>query len=58
MTRGDYGVWEVKLHGKDGQLGIPHNTKLKVRNMASAFLIAAIDKETDIHGHSHIARAY
>ena len=31
MTRGEYGVWEVTLPAKDGQLGIPHNSKVKVR---------------------------
>ncbi len=58
MARGDFGVWEVTLPAKDGQLGIPHNTKVKVRNTASTSLFAAIDKEADIHGHSHISRAY
>lgn len=30
MTRGEYGVWEVLLPAKDGQLAIPHNSKIKV----------------------------
>lgn len=30
MTRGDFGVWEVTLPAKDGQLAIPHNSKVKV----------------------------
>jgi len=30
MTRGEYGVWEVTLPAKDGQLAIPHNSKIKV----------------------------
>ena len=30
MTRGEYGRWEVTLPGKDGQLGIPHDSKVKV----------------------------
>lgn len=32
MTRGEYGVWEVTLPAKDGQLGLPHNSKVKVRD--------------------------
>lgn len=58
MTRGDFGVWEVTLPAKDGHLGIPHNTKVKVGNTASTSLIPAIDKLADIHGHSHVSRAY
>ena len=58
MIRGDFGVWEVTVPAKDGQLGIPHNTKVKVRNTASALLISAIDKEADIHGDSNVSRAY
>ena len=30
MTRGEYGVWEVTIPANDGQLGIPHNSKVKV----------------------------
>lgn len=30
MTRGDFGVWEVRLAAHDGQPAIPHNSKVKV----------------------------
>ena len=30
MTRNDFGVWEVTLPANDGQLAIPHGTKVKV----------------------------
>lgn len=30
MTRGDFGVWEVKLLAHDGKPAIPHNSKVKV----------------------------
>lgn len=30
MKRDDFGVWEVTIPAKDGQTGIPHNTKVKV----------------------------
>ena len=30
MTRGEYGRWEVTLLAKDGQLAIPHGSKVKV----------------------------
>ena len=30
MTRGEYGRWEVTLAAKDGQLAIPHGSKVKV----------------------------
>ena len=30
MTRGEYGRWEVTLPAKDGQLAIPHGSKVKV----------------------------
>lgn len=30
MNRGDFGVWEVTVPAKDGEPGIPHNTKVKV----------------------------
>ena len=30
MTRGEYGRWEVTLPAKDGQLSIPHGSKVKV----------------------------
>ena len=30
MTRGEYGRWEVTLPAKDGQLTIPHDSKVKV----------------------------
>ena len=30
MTRGEYGRWEVTLSPKDGQLAIPHGSKVKV----------------------------
>lgn len=58
MTRGEFGVWEVTLPAKDGHLEIPHNTKVKVRNTTSTSMMLAIDKVADIHGHSHISRAY
>lgn len=29
MTRGEYGRWEVHLPAKDGQLAIPHGSKVK-----------------------------
>ncbi len=31
MQRNEYGVWEVGLPAKDGQMAIPHNSKVKVR---------------------------
>ena len=34
MTRGEYGRWSVTLPAKDGQLAIPHGSKVKV-NYAS-----------------------
>ncbi|KAL8790852.1 MAG: hypothetical protein Q9195_006177 [Heterodermia aff. obscurata] len=30
MTRGDFGVWEVTLHPKDGHPAISHNSKVKI----------------------------
>jgi 1,4-alpha-glucan branching enzyme len=30
MTRGDFGVWELHLHARDGVPAIAHNTKLKI----------------------------
>ena len=30
MTRSEYGRWEVALPAKDGQLAIPHGSKVKV----------------------------
>lgn len=30
MTRGEYGRWEVTLPAKDGQLAIPHGSKVKI----------------------------
>ena len=30
MTKGEYGRWEVTLPAKDGQLTIPHGSKVKV----------------------------
>ena len=30
MTRGEYGRWEVTLPAKDGQLAVPHGSKVKV----------------------------
>ncbi|KAI9885318.1 MAG: 1,4-alpha-glucan-branching enzyme [Watsoniomyces obsoletus] len=30
MQRNEYGVWEVHLHAKDGQMAIPHNSKVKI----------------------------
>lgn len=50
MTRGEYGVWEVTLPAKDGQLAIPHASKIKVlfssrkRDLPTKF-------DIDIHGH-------
>ena len=57
MTRGNFGVWEVTVPAKDGNLGIPHNSKLKVRNTASTSLSTVADIEVDIPGNYHIARA-
>ena len=33
MTRGKYGRWEVTLPAKDGQLAIPHGSKVKVGSL-------------------------
>lgn len=30
MTRGEFGVWEVNIPPKDGQLAITHGSKVKV----------------------------
>lgn len=30
MTRGEYGRWELTLPARDGQLAIPHDSKVKV----------------------------
>ena len=30
MTRGDYGLWHIKIPGVNGQPAIPHNSKIKV----------------------------
>lgn len=30
MTRGEYGRWELTLPARDGQLAIPHGSKVKV----------------------------
>ena len=35
MTRGEYGRWEITLPTKDGQLAIPHGSKVKVSHEGS-----------------------
>ena len=38
MTRGEYGRWEVTLPAKDGQLAIPHGSKVKVGSLKGRYM--------------------
>lgn len=39
MTRGEYGRWSVTLPAKDGQLAIPHGSKVKVGYMLEGHML-------------------
>lgn len=39
MTRNDFGVWEINLPAKDGVPVIPHDSKLKVRELFKQSLV-------------------
>ena len=44
MIRGEYGRWEVTLPAKDGQLAIPHSSKVKVSLLLSKLDVIVAEK--------------